>query len=204
MSPLLRCVLFDLDDVLVDYDRDERVRRLAAAIGSTPPAVHAAIYESGIEEAGDSGALSAAAYLDALGAQLGCPVSVQAWTAARRAATRIRPDVLAAAASLGGALTLALLTNNGVLMAEQLPRIVPALFPLFEGRAFASAQFGARKPDTRVYTACLARLGVPPQATLFVDDNEANVEGARRAGLHGHHYRDLAGLRESLASFGLC
>lgn len=204
MSGRLRCVLFDLDDVLVDYDRGERVRQLASAIGSTPQAVHAAIYESGIEEAGDSGALSAPAYLDALGAHLGRPVSAQAWTEARRAATRIRPDVLALAASLDSALTLALLTNNGVLMAEQLPRIVPALFPLFAGRAFASAEFGARKPDTRVYTACMARLGMPPEATLFVDDQEANVDGARRAGLHGHHYRDLAGLRESLASSGLC
>lgn len=53
MTPPLRGVLFDLDDVLVDDDRNERVRHLAVAIGSTPWAVHAAIYESAIGDADD-------------------------------------------------------------------------------------------------------------------------------------------------------
>ncbi|WP_114241804.1 HAD family phosphatase [Dyella sp. C9] len=203
MSTALHCVLFDLDDVLADYDRSVRVRTLAEALGRSPQAVQAAIYESGIEDAGDSGALDAGAYLAALGAWLECSISEEAWTAARRAATRIRPEVLALAERLGRHLTVALLTNNGVLMARQLPYIAPPLFPLFEGRAFASAQFGARKPDARVYLDCLDALGMAPATTLFVDDNIANVEGARRAGLHAHHFVDLAGLHAALRPFGL-
>jgi putative hydrolase of the HAD superfamily len=200
---MLRCVLFDLDEVLADYDRQVRVGHLARAIGSTSQAVHAAIYASGIEDAADRGELAPQAYLDALGAHLGRPVSTEAWTAARRAATRLRPELLALATSLGERVTVAVLTNNGLLLAQQLPRIVPALFPLFEGRAFASAEFGASKPDPRVYLACLARLSLPADATLFVDDNLSNVEGALQAGLHAHHYRDLASLRGTLLRFGL-
>jgi putative hydrolase of the HAD superfamily len=200
---MLRCVLFDLDEVLVDYDRSIRVGRLAQLIDSTPQAVHAAIYESGIEDAADRGALTPQAYLDALGAQLGRTVDIKAWTMARRAATQARPEVFALAHRLAQRMPVALLTNNGELMARQLPQIVPALFPLFAGRAFASAEFGASKPDPRVYTACLERLGATPEATLFVDDNEANVQGALLAGLQTHHYRDLAGLTAALARFGL-
>lgn len=200
---MLRCVLFDLDEVLVDYDRSIRVGHLAQAIDSTPEAVRAAIYDSGIEDAADRGALTPQAYLDALGAQLGRRISVEAWTMARRAATRARPEVLDLAHRLALRLPVALLTNNGVLMAQQLPRIVPALFPLLAGRAYASAEFGASKPDPRVYVACLERLGVSPEATLFVDDNGANVQGALLAGLHAHHYRDLDGLWGTLARFGL-
>lgn len=202
MNMPLRCVLFDLDDVLVDYQRGERVRHLAQAIGRTPAAVQAAIYASGIEEAGDSGALDAAAYLEALSTRLGCTVSADAWTNARRAATRLRPEVWAMAQAVGQRLELGLLTNNGVLMAERLPDIVPELFPLFAGRAFASAQFGARKPDSSVYLACLARLGVPAAATLFVDDNADNVEGARQAGLQAHHFQTAAGLQHALTAAG--
>jgi len=200
---MLRCVLFDLDDVLVDYDRSIRVSHLAQAIGSTAQAVHAAIYESGIEDAADRGALTPQAYLDALGAQLQRRISEEDWTAARHAATRVRPDVLALARRVARSIPIALLTNNGVLMARQLPLIVPSLFPLFAGRAFATAEFGASKPDPGVYIACVERLGVPPETTLFVDDNEANVQGALAAGLHAHHYRDLTALLRELDRFHL-
>lgn len=199
----LRCVLFDLDDVLADYDRSVRVGHLAHAIGCPAEDVQAAIYGSGIEDAADGGMLTAETYLDALSTHLGRTVTLEAWTAARRAATRIRPDMLALAATLAGRVTVAVLTNNSVLMAQQLAQIAPELFPLFQDRAFASAQFGARKPQVEVYAHCLDRLGLAAEATLFVDDNEDNVEGARKAGLHAHHYRDLAAWKATLAGFGL-
>nr|WP_233176286.1 HAD family phosphatase [Dyella sp. ASV24] len=197
------CVLFDLDEVLVDYDRSVRVSHLAHAIGRSPEAVQEAIYGSGIEDAADSGVLTAEAYLDALGAHLSHVVTPEAWTAARQVATQVRADVLELATALATRATVAILTNNGVLMAEQLPLVAPKLFPLFEGRAFASAQFCARKPQAQVYTRCLERLGVPANATLFVDDNADNVEGAREAGLLAHHYRNLADLKATLARFSL-
>ncbi len=150
MSTALRCVLFDLDDVLVDYDRSVRVQHLATAIGRSPAAVHEAIYDYGIEDAGDRGALDARAYLAALSTWLGGEVSKAAWIAARRAATQPRPELLAPAEAASERATLGLLTHNGVLMTGHLPQIVPALFLLFARRAFASAQFGARKPTPTV------------------------------------------------------
>ncbi|WNL45822.1 HAD-IA family hydrolase [Dyella sp. BiH032] len=203
MEEPLHCVLFDLDGVLADYDRQARVAHLAALIGVTPDAVHAAIYESGVEEAGDSGVLDAAAYLAALGDHLQRPVPADAWVEARRVATQARPAVIDVASRLQGRVTLGLLTNNGHLMADQLPRIVPELFPLFAGRAYAAARFGAAKPAAAAYLGCLAELGVLPARTLFIDDSAANVDGARAAGLHAHHYQDRAGLRQALIAFGL-
>lgn len=203
MEEPLHCVLFDLDGVLADYDRQLRVTHLAALIGATPAAVHAAIYESGIEEAGDSGALDARAYLAALGDHLKRPVSADAWVAARRVATRARPDVLDIASRLQDRVTLGLLTNNGHLMADELPRIVPQLFPLFAGRAYAAARFGVAKPDAAAYLGCLAELDAEPARTLFIDDSAANVDGARAAGLHAHHFQDRAGLQQALIAFGL-
>jgi putative hydrolase of the HAD superfamily len=203
MNPPLRCVLFDLDGVLADYDRQARVEHLARSLGRTPQAVHAAIYESGIEDAGDAGRLDARAYLAALGDWLDCPVAADQWVAARRYATRVRPGVLALAKTLDSKVALGLLTNNGELMGERLPEIVPELFPLFAGRAHAAARFGAAKPDAAAYLGCLAALGEEPAATLFVDDAPANVRGALAAGLQAHHYVDLPGLLDRLAEAGL-
>jgi glucose-1-phosphatase len=69
--------------------------------------------------------------------------------------------------------------------------------------AFVSAQFGARKPEETVYRRCLDRLGVAPEAALFVDDSADNVAGGRAAGLQGCHYVTAAALAADLRRLGV-
>ncbi|MFS4504775.1 HAD family hydrolase [Clavibacter sp. Sh2141] len=57
-----------------------------------------------------------------------------------------------------------------------------------------SARLGMAKPDADVWPVAVARLGVPAERILFVDDKPANVEAARRAGLHAHVWEDLGTL----------
>jgi putative hydrolase of the HAD superfamily len=52
-----------------------------------------------------------------------------------------------------------------------------------------SAFVGSRKPEPRIYEITLERLGVSPEATVFVDDVEANCEGALRLGIHAIRFR---------------
>lgn len=199
-----RCVLFDLDGVLADYDRGTRVAVLARRLGRRTEAVHAAIYASGIEDAADAGRLDTSASLSALARALDGPVDEDAWVEARRAATRARPAVLALARALHGAgVAVAVLSNNSTLMAERWPAIVPALFPLFEGRAFCSGRLGAAKPSPAAYLRCLEALATPPAAALCVDDSAANVAGACAAGLAAHRFTSLPRLRQALARHGL-
>ena len=42
-----------------------------------------------------------------------------------------------------------------------------------------SSEEGILKPDPEIYRRAIARFGVDPAATLFVDDKPANVEAAR-------------------------
>ncbi len=44
------------------------------------------------------------------------------------------------------------------------------------------------KPDPRAYALAVERLGVAPEAIVFVDDQKRNVEGALRAGLNGIYF----------------
>ena len=204
MSATIRCVLFDLDGVLADYDRDRRIGTIARQLGHSPQAVRAAIYESGIEDAADAGLLDSPSYLSALGRELDRQLGADLWVAARRTATRIRQPMLELADELGErGVRLAVLSNNGTLMSERWPAIVPALVPLFEGRFFCSGALGAAKPSPVAYRRCLAALAVPPEAALFVDDCPANVAGARGAALTAQHFVDLPQLRQALASCGL-
>lgn len=196
-------VLFDLDDVLVGYDHRARIETMARRTGTSANQVHRALFESGVEAAADRGELDSDGTLAAFARELGVPVTLDDWIHARAAGMSPRPDVQALAQTVSSRAQIAVLTNNGLLLRDNLDRMFPPLFPLFTGRVHCSAQYRRSKPDPDIYRQCLAALGVKPSHTLFIDDKAANAEGARAAGLHAHHYTDAAGLRAALHTLDL-
>ncbi|MGW2156196.1 HAD family hydrolase [Nonomuraea sp. NPDC001699] len=55
-----------------------------------------------------------------------------------------------------------------------------------------SHEAGVRKPDPRIYLLACDALGADPAATVFLDDHEPYVEGARAAGLHAVRFTSNA------------
>ena len=192
-------LLLDVDGVLVHYQRAQRVLHLAQALDVPTAHVQAALYDSGLEAAHDSGTLDGGRYLAKLGELLGVPVDVGAWIAARHAASQPQQAVLERLQELQ--VPMAVLTNNGALMTQALPMLLPQLFPALQDRVFCSADFGLRKPAPEVFLRTLAALGVAAGHTLFVDDLFANVRGARAAGLHAETVHDGRGLGKVLKRY---
>jgi epoxide hydrolase-like predicted phosphatase len=62
-----------------------------------------------------------------------------------------------------------------------------------------SGEEGVMKPDERIYHIALARLGVEPGETVFVDDFIENVEAARALGMAAVHFTDPGKARRALA-----
>jgi len=58
---------------------------------------------------------------------------------------------------------------------------------------FVSHEMGIAKPDPAFFHAILAAVGAEPASTLFIDDHEVNVEGARTAGLHAEWHDSTTG-----------
>jgi phosphoglycolate phosphatase-like HAD superfamily hydrolase len=81
-------VLFDLDDVLVDYDHDIRCRTLGKRIGRDVDTVHAALFDSGFEKQADLGLVDADGVARALSQTLDTIVEVEDCVAARAASRR--------------------------------------------------------------------------------------------------------------------
>lgn len=203
MTDAIKLVLFDMDNVLCDYDRAKRVACLAELAGATSDFVHEAIWESGFEYLGDSGALGAADYLRGFGERIGYPLSLDEWVEARRRAMQANLAMLEIAGRLRQTADIAILTNNTTLVADHIDTLLPELRPLFGSKIYTSAQFKAAKPDPRCFRLCLSELNVMPKAVLFVDDLAANVAGAREAGLCAHHHTSVESLRQALSEHGL-
>jgi putative hydrolase of the HAD superfamily len=98
---------------------------------------------------------------------------------------------------------VAVLTNNHLLVREHLDRLFPELFALCGAESYVSAQFGAKKPDPEVYLRCVAAAGAAPAETLFIDDSQTNVGGARRAGLAAELFTGAGALAATLRQYGV-
>ena len=72
----------------------------------------------------------------------------------------------------------------------------------FDHKVF-SGEMGVVKPDAEIYHACLRGLGVQPEHALFIDDNAANVEGARALGIESIRFESIAQLAADVRLLGL-
>lgn len=66
-----------------------------------------------------------------------------------------------------------------------------------------SGREGVVKPDPKIYRILLERYDLDPARTFFTDDVEANVDGARAAGIRAERFVDANALRTHLSAHGV-
>jgi 2-haloacid dehalogenase len=66
-----------------------------------------------------------------------------------------------------------------------------------------SGDEGCAKPEPAIYAIAEQRFGLPPQALLFTDDRQDNIDAATARGWHTHLFTGAEGLEARLIEFGL-
>jgi putative hydrolase of the HAD superfamily len=100
--------------------------------------------------------------------------------------------------ALGSQYKLGIISNGG--NANVLGRFTPEQRRLFSTIVF-SRDVGFIKPQRDIYHIAAAKLGVPVEDCLFIDDQKSHVAGARGAGMDALLYTSVTKLREGLAKF---
>ncbi len=97
--------------------------------------------------------------------------------------------------------TVAVLSNTNELhWTEQVDSgAIPDLFD----RHYLSYRLGLAKPDADIFEYVLADLGLPAGQIVFLDDNQPNIETARRLGFDAHLTKGVVDARRVLESRGL-
>lgn len=75
-------------------------------------------------------------------------------------------------------------------------------FDLFEAAA-VSAELGFLKPDPRIYRWLLETGGIAAGESVFLDDVQRNVDGAKAVGMEARLFTDAATARADLRSLGV-
>jgi putative hydrolase of the HAD superfamily len=178
-APIVRAVIFDLWETLIDWDRDAAAQMLVE--------VTALVADDGFAERWDSDPSRYTRPIRDVLTDVGVPPeSLDEICAIRleyvRASLRPRSGVVE---------TLRALRERGQLVGliTVCTQDVETLWEgselagLFDAEIFSS-RVGLSKPDPRIYLACCEALGVEPHEAVFVGDG-ANDElaGARRVGM---------------------
>ena len=72
------------------------------------------------------------------------------------------------------------------------------IFDLIEGMIISGEEHLV-KPDEAIFRLLLDRFSIRPEESVFIDDNPANVEAARRVGIHAIQFQGVKALRQELA-----
>jgi putative hydrolase of the HAD superfamily len=199
---MTRLFIFDMDDVLYDYDWRHRMAGMTALTGLTLSQMRRLWWNDSGEWAAEAGVFATPeAYLHAFEAAIGQKVDEAEWVRVRGAAMTPRPEAIAAverAAELGD---VTLLTNNGALTAKHLRALAPELVPVFGEHLHTSSRYSARKPNPVVFERVLAAYGRQASEAFFVDDMPDNVAGAASIGITAHLYSTPAAMLAAIEEF---
>ncbi len=195
----VRNVVFDVGGVLVDWNPQQVLAQFYA-----DPALRrhmAAVLFGGSDWTDfDRGTLSETDLLVALATRSGRPApEMSALFRALRDSLVPKADTVRLLETLHGrGVPLYCLSNMADSVYAHLTDL-HGFWTRFQGIVI-SGQIQLLKPERAIYEYLLARYGLRAAETVFLDDLEANVIGARAAGLQSFQFRDAADAQRQLAA----
>jgi putative hydrolase of the HAD superfamily len=203
----LRAVIFDYGGVLTYLPDEEDWRKMASMVGAPLTCVLKAYWEHRYPY--EIARYDSAIFWRLVGHDCGQPVTDalvrELVTQDNEQWGRPNPDTIALARQLkASGVPTALLSNIQPDMLSFVRGRHPWLNE-FEVRVF-SCQVGEAKPKAGIFLQAAERLYLRPQECLFVDDREANIEGAQRTGMQTLHFESANAfslLRQRLARAGM-
>ena len=194
--------IFDMDDVLYDYDWRTRMAGMTELTGLSLADMRRLWWHDEGEWAAEAGVFATADdYMDAFQAAIGMTVDEEEWVRVRGAAMTPRPEAIDAVRRAKELGDVTLLTNNGAMTAKHLRTLAPELVEVFGEHLHTSSDYAARKPNPVVFERVLARYERDASEAFFVDDMRDNVAGAASIGITAHLYRSPAALRQAIEDF---
>jgi len=183
-------VVFDFGNVIAFFDHGKACRQLAQ-LSSAPidqALVHAAIFDTEVEAAYDSGRLSTAQFIARLRRELSLQASDadigRAWSDIFTPNAAIA-SVIPALEARG--LRLVLGSNTNELHRDWFGRVCAETLDVFDAQVL-SYHIGCRKPDRRFFEACIAASRCAASECVYIDDRADFVAAGRALGMDGILY----------------
>ena len=198
----IKAVFFDIGNVLLHFNPKEVLKEIASAIGHHPLKVADYIWTSRKIEALERGELGTDELFRAFREELGYEGDFAQFKKLWCDHFTLNRRVAAILKKVSKRVPTYLFSNTHALHYDHI-RENYAFTRHVQG-AVLSHEVGMRKPEPRIYAAALKIAWVKkPKAALLIDDLQANVEAARKAGLTAIRYRNPEQLLRRLKVLGV-
>ena len=179
-----RLILFDLGNVLLTFDHHLACQQMGEVAGIPEQRVWQVVFEEGLQRRLERGDLTAAEFYDEFCAQARCRPDMAALMHAGCAIFQLHVPVVPIVAHLRAAgYRLGILSNTCEPHWDYVSRGRFAIIAKYFDPCVLSYRVGAMKPERKIFEAASEAAGMAPEELLFLDDQPANVDGARAAGL---------------------
>lgn len=196
----IKALISDLGGVLVRTEAGQPRQDLAGRLGLSRAELEALVFSGTFGTRAQLGQISEAELWDSVASALGLPpeevpdLARQFW-----GGDRLDAGLVEFIRGLRPRLVTGLLSNAFDGLRHQLEKVwtISDAFDVM----IISAEEGIMKPAPEIYRLAAARLGVPPEEAVFLDDFEENVRGAQAVGMHAVHFRNPAQALDELHSY---
>ncbi len=181
-------IIFDLGGVIVNIDYDKTIDAFSRLSGNIMPQIFNKYYQSKVFAEFEIGSFSAQEFRSQVKKKFGFEATDKkfdkAWSAML---LDTPPERLELLLDLKEKKRTFLLSNTNKIHIRDYNKILQKEFnhylENFFEKVYLSHLVKKRKPDVSIYKQVVSENNLDPRKTLFVDDTETNIIGARKAGL---------------------
>jgi putative hydrolase of the HAD superfamily len=197
----IKAVVFDLGNVLVNYDVEKAARRFSAASGLSTREIWKRFFLSKFEQAYTRGEISTREFHRIACKTLGVFIPLSTFRRYWNDIFWENPGMEKLLVRIKEHYPLYLISNTNALHYTYIRKHFKLLGHF--RRRFPSHEVGARKPDLKIYRRVLKMIKLKPQETVFIDDMKSFIAGARKAGMRAIRFKGRARLVRDLRRLGI-
>ncbi|MFA4989574.1 MAG: HAD family phosphatase [Candidatus Omnitrophota bacterium] len=199
-----KVVLFDLGNVLIDFDYNISAQRIARFCDRSPKEIAGFFLNSAITVLFEEGKIAPVDFFTKIKAILDLKLSYAAfvpiWDEIFFLSAKNR-SVYSLISNLKLRYRIALVSNIDILHYEYLKKRFP-VFDVFDN-LFLSYELGVAKPNPLIYRKALAVLKLGPEDVFYIDDRPELVKSAQGLGIKSWVFSGIPQLKSDLLRAGI-
>jgi len=200
----IKAIIFDLGNVLIDFDHTVAAKKISAFTTKTPPEIFNLFFDSGLTALFEEGKITPLEFFSKVKEMLNLTINYDEFLLIWNEIfflTKKNRSVYNLAKTLKNRYKLILLSNINILHFEYLKKT----FPVFDAFRYIITSFevGFRKPRIEIYEKALEIINAAPANVFYTDDRAELVEEANRLGIRSFVFEGAEKLKADFLSVGI-
>ena len=200
-KPLIKAVLFDLGNVLLNYDAAKAAKQFSKNCGVPLLKVWEHFFISPTEKAYTRGEITSKQFYEFAKAAFRISLDYKTFRHYWNDIFWENEGMEVILVSLKKNYPLYLISNTNEMHFEHIKKNFKTLRHF--KKTFPSHEVGFRKPQPEIYQTVLEEIRFRPEETVFIDDVPKFVRGAKDVGMHAIRFRNKEQLTQDLRKLGI-